>query len=97
MITTQDSFLINTNKYSINWVTVNYSNDSIAGYVYSGYLDNNNIADINTFSASGRFLVIVSGFTSGNTGFGYTPNMEFNPINSPPVYIRFVSPVCIML
>ena len=86
-----DSFLINTNKSSINWVTVNYSNGSIAGYVYSGYLYNT--ADINTFSASGRFLVIVSGFTSGNTGFGYTPNMEFNPINSPPVYIRFVSPV----
>ena len=32
-------------------------------------------------------------FQSGNRGFGYTPNMEFNPINSPPVYIRFVSPV----
>ena len=85
------SFLINTNKYTINWVTVNYSNDSIAGYVFSGYLYNT--ADINTFSASGRFLVIVSGFTSGNTGFGYTPNMEFNPINRPPVYIRFVSTV----
>ena len=40
------SFLINTNK-SINCVTVNYSNGSIAGYVYSGYLDNT--ADINTF------------------------------------------------
>ena len=86
-----DSFLINTNKFSINWVTVNYSNDSIAGYVYSGNLYNT--ADINTFSASGKFLLIVSGFTSGNTGFGYTPNMEFNPINIPPVYIRFVSPV----
>ena len=86
-----DSFLINTNKFSINWVAVNYSNGSIAGYVYSGYLDNT--TDINTFSASGRFLLIVFGFTSGNTGFGYTPNMELNPINSPPVYIRFVSPV----
>ena len=86
-----DSFLINTNKYSINWTTVNYSNGSIAGYVYSGYLDNT--TDINTFSDSGKFLLIVSGFTSGNTGFGYTPNMELNPINSPPVYIRFVSPV----
>ena len=88
-----NSFLINTNKSSISWTTVNYSNDSIAGYGYSGCLDNT--ADINTFSASDRFLVIVYGFTStsGNTGFGYTPNMEFNPINSPPVYIRFVSPV----
>ena len=87
-----DSFLINTNKSSINWVTVNYSNDSIAGYVYSGYLDNT--ANINTFSVSGKFLVIVFGLDQvGNTGFGYTPNMEFNPINIPPVYIRFVSPV----
>ena len=86
-----DSSLINIDKYSINWVTVNYSNGSIAGYVYTGYLDNT--ADINTFSDSGRFLLIVFGFTSGNTGFGYTPNMELNPINSPPVYIRFVSPV----
>ena len=86
-----DSFLINTNKSSINWTTVNYSNDSIAGYVYSSYLYNT--TDVNTFTASGKFLFIVSGFTSGNTGFGYTPNMEFNPINSPPVYIRFVSPV----
>ena len=85
------SFLINTNKYFINWVTVNYSNGSIAGYVHSDNLYNT--ADINTFSASGRFLLIVSGFTSGNTGFGYTPNMELNPINIPPVYIRFVSPV----
>ena len=88
-----DSFLINTNKSSKNdWVTVNYSNDSIAGYVYSGYL-HNNTADINTFSVSSKFLFIVSGFNSGNTGFGYTPNMKFNPINIPPVYIRFVSPV----
>ena len=86
-----DSFLINTDKYSINWVTVNYSNGSIAGYVYTGYLGDT--ADISTFSDGGRFLLIVSGFTSGNTGFGYTPNMELNPINSPPVYIRFVSPV----
>ena len=87
-----DSFLINANNYSIiNWVTVNYSNDSIAGYVYSGYLDNTD--HINTLSVNGRSLVIVSGCTSGNTRFGYTPNMEFNPINSPPVYIRFVSPV----
>ena len=37
--------------------------------------------------------VIVFGLDVGNTGFGYTPNMEFNPINIPPVYIRFVSPV----
>ena len=86
-----DSFLINTNKSSINWVTVNYSNGSIAGYVYSGYLYNT--ADISTFSASGRFLVIVFGLDVLSTGFGYTPNMEFNPINIPPVYIRFVSPV----
>ena len=86
-----DSFLINTNKSSINWTTVNYSNDSIAGYVYSSYLYNTD--HINTFSVSGKSLVIVSGCTSGNTSFGYTPNMEFNPINSPPVYIRFVSPV----
>ena len=86
-----DTFLINTNKYTINWVIVNYSTDSIAGYVYSGYL--NNTADINTFNASGKFLVIVFGLEVGNTDFGYTPNMEFNPINSPPVYIRFVSPV----
>ena len=88
-----DSFLINTNKYSINWTTVNYSNDSIAGYVYSGYLGNT--ADINTFSAGGKFLIIVFGseVAIGITVFGYTPNMEFNPINSPPVYIRFVSPV----
>ena len=82
----RDSFLINTNKSSINWTTVNYSNGSIAGYVYSGCLDNT--ANISTFSASGRFLVIVFGLD-----VGYTPNMEFNPINSPPVYIRFVSPV----
>ena len=87
-----DSFLIYTNKSSINWVTVNYSNDSIVGYVYSGYLDNTT-NDISTFSASGNFLVIVSGFTIGGSVFAYTPNMEFNPINSPPVYIRFVSPV----
>ena len=86
-----DSFLINTNKHSINWVTLNYSNGSFAGYVYSGYLDNT--ADINTFSASGKFLVIVFGLECGNTVFGYTPNMEFNPINIPPVYTRFVSPV----
>ena len=86
-----DSFLINTNKSSINWTTVNYSNGSIAGYGYSGYLDNT--TDINTLSASGKFLVIVFGLEGGITGFGYTPNMEFNPINSPPVYIRFVSPV----
>ena len=85
-----DSFLKNTNKFSINWVTVNYSNDSIAGYVYSGNLDNT--ADISTFSANGKFLLIVFG-SAVNTGFGYTPNMEFNPINIPPVYIRFVSPV----
>ena len=85
------SFLINTNKSSINWTIVNYSNGSIAGYVFSGYLGNT--TDISTFSASGKFLVIVFGFTSGNTSFGYTPNMELNPINSPPVYIRFVSPV----
>ena len=94
-----DSFLINPNKSSINWVTVNYSNDSIAGYVYSGCLHNknngylDNTVDISTFSASGKFLVIVFGLDVGNTGFGYTPNMEFNPINIPPVYIRFVSPV----
>ena len=86
-----DSFLINTNKSSINWTTVYYSNGSIAGYGYSGYLDNT--ANISTFTASGRFLVIVFGLEVGNTDFGYTPNMEFNPINSPPVYIRFVSPV----
>ena len=89
-----DSFFMNANKSSINWVTVNYSNGSIAGYVYSGYLDNT--ADINTFSAGGKFLVIVFGLDSwfsDSTGFGYTPNMEFNPINSPPVYIRFVSTV----
>ena len=85
-----DSFLINTNKSSINWITVNYSNGSIAGYGYSGCL--NNTANISTFSVSGKFLVIVFGSTV-STVFGYTPNMEFNPINSPPVYIRFVSPV----
>ena len=86
-----DSFLINTNRPSINWVTVNYSNGSIAGYVYSGCLDNT--ANISTFSASGKFLVIVFGLEVGITVFGYTPNMEFNPINIPPVYISFVSPV----
>ena len=86
-----DSFLINTNNYSINWVTVNYSNGSIAGYVYSGYLVNT--ANINTFSASGKLLVIVFGLEVDITGFGYTPNMEFKPINIPPVYISFVSPV----
>ena len=90
----KDSFLIDTDKSSINWTTVNYSNGSIVGHGYSGYLDNT--ADISTFSASGKFLVIVFGLNAWfreSTGFGYTPNMEFNPINIPPVYIRFVSQV----
>ena len=85
------SFLLNRSiTCSISWISINYSNGSIAGYGYSAPL--NGITTISSFKASGKFLVVAYGFTSYR-GFGYTPNMEFNPINIPPVYIRFVFPV----
>ena len=85
------SFLLNQSiTRSISWITINYPNGSIAGYGYSAPL--NGTPTIGSFRASGKFLVVVYGFTSSK-GFGYTPNMEFNPINSPPVYIGFVSPI----
>ena len=68
-----------------------HANGSIAEYGYSASL--NGITTIGSFRTSGKFLVVAYGFTSFR-GFDYTPNMEFNPINIPPVYIRFVSPAC---
>ena len=85
------SFLLNQSiTYSISWIPIKYSNGSIAGYGYSAPL--NGTTTIGSFKASGKFLVVAYGFTSYR-GFGYTPNVEFNPINIPPIYIRFVSPV----
>ena len=85
------SFLLNQSiTCSISWIPINYSNGSIVGYGYSAPL--NGTTTIGSFKASGKFLVVVYGFTSIR-GFGYTPNMEFNPINILPVYIRFVSQV----
>ena len=85
------SFLLNQSiTCSISWIPINYPNGSIAGYGYSAPL--NRTTTIGSFRASGKFLVVAYGFTSYR-GFGYAPKMEFNPINSPPVYIRFVSPV----
>ena len=84
-------FLLNKRIVSpSNWITVEYPNCSIAGYGYSARL--NETVTISLVNTTGKFLVVVYGFQS-DRGFGYTPNMEFNPINSPPVYIRFVSPV----
>ena len=89
------SFLLNQSiTCSISWIPINYPNGSIAGYGYSAPL--NGTTTISSFRASGKFLVVAYGFTSYR-GFGYTPNMEFNPINIPPVYIRFVSPVYYVL
>ena len=85
------SFLLNQSiTCSTSWIPINYSNGSIAGYGYSAPL--NGITTISSFRVSGKFLVVAYGFTIYK-GFGFTPNMEFNPINIPPVYIRFVSPV----
>ena len=85
------SFLLNQSiTCSISWIPMNYPNGSIAGYGYSAPL--NGTSTIGSFGASGKFLVVVYGFTCSK-GFGYTPNMEFNPINIPRIYIRFVSPV----
>ncbi len=86
------SFIYNGNTFGPNWISISYSNGSIAGYTYTATFSGT--ITISQINADDRMGVIVYGYTTVG-GYGYVGGMLLESINSDidPANIAFVQEV----